>query len=81
MANVRVTLKLNGLNELMRSKPVQDMLNERANRIARAAGGNFEAVARPHKWTARAYVQPTGIEGMREEARDKRLTGAIDAAR
>lgn len=81
MANVRVVLKLRGLNQLMRSEPVQRVVNERAKRIAAAAGEDFEAVPKPHKWTARAYVQAKNARGMRAEARDKVLTRAVGNGR
>ena len=81
MANVKVRLNLAGINQLMSSKPVQDEVTARAKRIAQAAGSNFEVVDKPHRWTARSFVQAANPDGMREEARDKRLTGALNAAR
>lgn len=78
---VRVKLNLRGLNQLMSSAPVQRLVDERAGLIAAAAGENFEAVSKPHRWTARAFVQPANGTGAREEARDKKLTGALNAAR
>lgn len=76
---VRVKLNLRGVNTLMTSAPVQSMVAQRAARIARAAGPNFEYVVNPHKYTARAYVRPANAEGAKEEARDKTLTRAISA--
>lgn len=81
MADVGVKLKLRGINALMTSQPVVSLVAERAARIARAAGPNFERAMRPHKYTARAYVQNANREGAEEEARDKRLTRALDAGR
>ena len=81
MATTKVKLNLRGINQLMSSAPVQAEVSARAKRMAAAAGGNFEAVDAPHRWTARAYVRPANPQGMREEARDKRLTGAVNAAR
>lgn len=76
-----VKLKLAGLNQVMRLPDVQRLLDERGRRAAAAAGPNFEYVASPHRWTARGFVQPANAEGAREEAKDKKLTRAIDAAR
>lgn len=77
----KVVLKLRGLNELMRSPGVTAEVVRRARRMQAAAGENFEVVVYPHRWTARAYVQSKGAAGAEDEARDKRLTRAIDAAR
>lgn len=81
MANVRVKLRLKRINQLMRSQPVQSEVARRAQRIRRAAGENFEVSVKPHKWTARAYIRPANAEGAEEEARDKRLSGALNAGR
>lgn len=81
MAKPKVKLNLRGINALMRSEPVQSVVDERGRRIAAAAGANFEYVARPHRWVARGFVQPANFEGAREEARTKRLTRALDAGR
>ncbi|MTE24830.1 hypothetical protein [Microbacterium sp. ZXX196] len=78
---VRVKINLKGLNELMTSKPVQDLVEERARKIQEAAGPNFEVVSRPHRWVARAFVQPANSTGAAEEAREKKLTGALSAGR
>lgn len=77
MANVRVQLKLRGINELMTSRPVTAMVVREAQRMAAAAGPNFEYDVVPHRWTARAYVRPANAAGRAEEARDKRLTRAL----
>lgn len=78
--NVRVKLKLKGLNELMTSAPVQAEVNKRAAKIAASAGPKYRMVVRPHKWTARAYVEP--VEGERTtDADQRRLLGALDAGR
>lgn len=79
--NVRVKLKIRGINQVMTSRGATDEVASRAQRIARAAGPNFEAVVKPHKHTARAYVRPANREGAEQEARDKTLTRAIDAGR
>lgn len=80
MAKVNVKLSLPGLNALMRSAPVQAIVDARGKRMAAVAGENFEYVPRPHKWTARGYVQPANAEGRREEAREKRLNRALGSS-
>lgn len=81
MAKAKVRLKIRGVNQVMASRGAVNDIAARAQRIARAAGPNFEAVVKPHKWVARAYVRPKNAEGRAEEAREKKLTRAIDAGR
>ena len=81
MADVRVQLKLRGLNALMTSREVTAAVVRSANKIQRAAGDDFEVNVVPHKWTARAYVRAKNAQGMREEARNKVLTRALNAAK
>ncbi|QAB17488.1 hypothetical protein Leucomu_05730 [Leucobacter muris] len=80
MSNLTVKLKLTGLNKLMRSAPVQAEVNRRAARIAAAAGKKYRLVVRPHRYTARAYVEP--VEGAKiTDADHARLLRALDAAK
>ncbi len=82
MTAIRIKLNLPGINELMKSAPVQADLNARAARIAAAAGEGFESgPGRPHPWIARAYVWAGTFEARRAEATDRALTRAIDAGR
>lgn len=82
MANkVSVRLKLKGLNALMTSAPVVSEVVRRAQKIRDAAGENFEVNVVPHRYTARAYIRAANAEGAIEEARDKRLTAALNAGR
>lgn len=78
--DVRVKLSLKGINKLMTSAPVQAEVNKRAAKIAASAGPKYRMVVRPHKWTARAFVEP--VEGARVTDDDqRRLLGGLDAAR
>lgn len=81
MADIRVQLKLRGLNELMTSREATAAVIRAANRIRAAAGDDFEVNVVPHRWTARAYVRAKNARGMREEARNKVLTRAVNAAK
>ncbi len=56
--DVQVKLKLSGLNKLMRSEPVQAKVNSEAARVAARAGGKFRIMPSPHRYTARAFVEP-----------------------
>lgn len=55
--DITVKLNLKGINALMTSRPVVAEVAARAHRMAREAGEGFEAVVKPHRYTARAYVQ------------------------
>ena len=77
----RVKLIIRGLNALMKSQPAVDAVASRGAAIARAAGPNFEMVVKPHRYRARVYVRAANDEGRKEEAREKRLTRALDAGR
>ena len=81
MADVRVQLKLRGINAVMTSREVTAEVVKAAQRIQRAAGDDFEVNVVPHKYTARAYVRPKNARGAREEARNKVLTRALNAAK
>lgn len=54
--DVRIKLKLSGVNKLMRSPAVQAKVNAEAGRMAARAGGKFRVTPSPHRWTARAFV-------------------------
>lgn len=77
MADVRVVLKMRGLNELMRSAPVQSMLDQRGRRMAAEAGDGFAYVSRPHRWTARGFVQTNSAEGARRQANEAVLERVV----
>lgn len=78
---IDVRLILRGINALMRSEEVQADLDARGQRMAAAAGPDFEYKRSPHKWTARGYVQSRNARGDRQEAREKRLARSISAGR
>lgn len=78
---MRIELDLQGINELMKSEPVAQMLDRAGDRIAAAAGAGFVARRSPHKWVARTYVEADTFEAMRAEATDRVLTRSIDAGR
>ena len=81
MDKVDVKLIIRGINEVMTSPGANSIVAERARRIAAAAGPGFEAKIVPHKWTARAYIQPVTRKAREREARDKVLARALSAGR
>lgn len=80
-AKVRVEMNHEGVEALLSSAPVFNMIRDTAESIAAAAGTNFEAetsVGVRHKSKrAVAIIRPVNYEGLVEEARDKVLTRAI----
>lgn len=82
MSDVRVKLNIGGVRKLLRSNEVQSDLARRATRAAAAAGPDYEAIVKPHRYTARAFVQTKDTDdARRREAEDKNLTRALDAMR
>ena len=79
--DVKVKLKIRGINVLMTSEPVVSAVAQRAGRIAKSAGSNFELVVKPTKRVARAFVRSKNADGAKAEARDKVLTKALNAGR
>ena len=79
MSRVQVNLNLPGLNKLMTSAPVQAAADDLGAKLAGRAGENFEYVSKPHRYTARGYVQPANGLGAREQARNAVLERALGA--
>ncbi|UOQ56070.1 hypothetical protein MUN78_10175 [Leucobacter allii] len=78
--NVKVKLNLKGLNELMRSAPVQAKVNEEAGRIKARAGDKFQVHPSPHRYTARAFVEAKKGKKLTDADR-QRLLEALGAAK
>jgi hypothetical protein len=81
MPTVRIEMNSKGMQALLKSSEVQDDLKERANRIAAAAGKGFEVQNTVGKTRAHSSVNSMTPEAWRAEAKDKKLTRAIDAGR
>ncbi|MGX9349171.1 hypothetical protein [Microbacterium sp. KNMS] len=81
MAKVSVKLSLPGINRLMRSEKVQAQLDRLGRDMAADAGEGFEYVAKPHRYTARGYVQVASVEGARRQARDAVLERVMTGRR
>lgn len=81
MARIKVQLNLPGLNALMRSKPVQDRVNDIGAEMAADAGEGFEYVPSTHRYTARGYVQVNSLDGARRQARDAVLERVMGSRR
>jgi hypothetical protein len=71
MTNLK--LNLPGINKIMTGKGARALVRRELNRMEASAGEGFEAVERPHRWTARGYVQTADAAGARRQAREKVL--------
>lgn len=65
--NVRVKLKLGGINKVMKSGSVQRLLHEQGEQIARRAGEGFGVSDVPARYVARTFVsvdpnQPVAVK-------------------
>lgn len=81
MADVRVRLKIGGVRAILRGPEATAEVAKRVKRGAAVAGPGFDGVVKPHKYTARGYVQTATQEGRKREANEKVLLRALDAMR
>lgn len=56
--NVKVKLRLPGINKVMRSPEMQSVVNAESARLAARAGSKFRMVPSPHRYVARSFVEP-----------------------
>jgi hypothetical protein len=78
---IRIEVNSAGIQALLKSAEVQADLEDRARRIAAAAGDGMEASSRLGKTRARASVITATRKARIAEATDRALTSAIDAGR
>lgn len=82
MADVTVRLKIGGIRKVLKSSEVTAEIARRVKRGAQAAGPGFEGIVKPHKYTARGFVQTADAEGRERQADDAgTLLRALDAMR
>jgi hypothetical protein len=82
MANdVRVVLNHANIAKLLKSAGVAADLEERANRIAAAAGDGMEVTTLTGRTRARASVRTATFKAREAEATNRALTNALDAGR
>lgn len=79
---VKIELNREGIVQLLQSSDVEKDLARRGEAVAAAAGTeDYESRTWIGFDRARCTVAPTTFQGRQDEANDKRLTRAIDAAR
>lgn len=81
MGDVRVKLKISGIRKILRGPEATAEIARRVKRGAEAAGPGIGGVVKPHKYTARGFVQTVDDEGRKREADEKVLIRALDAMR
>jgi len=81
VADIRIEVNSAGIQSILKSDEVQELLRTKADRIAAAAGDGFEASSRVGKTRARASVITVTRAARLAEATDRALTRAIDAGR
>lgn len=78
---MRLELNHSAIEDLLKSKAVQDDLKDRAERIAQAAGPGHRVEVEVGHRRARAAVITESFGAMYREATDRSLTAAVDAGR
>lgn len=75
--SIKVKLKLPGINKVMKSAPVKELVELTAYHMFEAAGDGFNALIVPHKWTPRAYIQTDDEVGRRRQAEEHVLERVV----
>lgn len=78
--NITFKLNLNGLNALMKSSEMQSILNEGAESMQSAAGGDYEQ-AHPISFIAIASVKTANDKAKRDNKKNKTLLKASGRSR
>lgn len=81
MAKHGIEINAQGMRDILRSEGVRKDLDARARRVAAAAGPGMEASSTIGRRRAMAMVRTATPRARNGEAKDRRLTRAIDAGR
>lgn len=79
MGDVKFKPNLQGLNELMKSAPMQSALLEAGNAVARAAGSDYAAEVHTASFIAISNVYPDSKAAAKENYKDNTLLKAAGA--
>lgn len=79
--SIRIVVNPEGVKALLKSQEVQNMLQQRVNKIAAAAGPGMQASVRVGRTRARGSVITATQEAREAEANDRMLTKSLDAGR
>lgn len=75
--NVKFELNLPGLNELMKSKEMQNVLLDAGNAVARSAGSDYEAEVHTASFIAISNVYPNSRKAAKENFEQNTLLKAV----
>ncbi len=82
MANVEFKFNVAGLNEIMKSAEMEDLLTDAAGRIASAAGEGYAVeVAHPISFISIASVFAETFEAKLDNSKNNTLLKSIDSGR
>lgn len=80
MDDIRFKINLPGLNELMKSKEMQDALLDAGKVVAQSAGSDYEAEVHKANWIAISNVYPNSKDAAHENFKHNTLLKAIGTA-
>jgi urease alpha subunit len=75
--NIEIELNLKGLNELMRSEEIQNILDQAGEAVATAAGVGFGHRTDVIRWIAVTNVYPATTEAYRKNMKENSLLAAV----
>lgn len=75
--NIKIELNLKGLNELMRSEEMQNILDQAGEAVATAAGEGFGHRTDVIRWIAVTNVYPGTTEAYRKNMKENTLLTAV----
>lgn len=78
---VRFELNLKGLNELMKSEEMQQVLDEKGAQVAAAAGEGYEHRTYPINWIAVSTVSAETREAVKDNLENNTLLRALNAGK
>ncbi|RKV93147.1 MAG: hypothetical protein D8H99_28795 [Streptococcus sp.] len=77
MSKTKFKLNSSGVSNLLRSKEIQAILEEKGSAVAERAGDGFEVKVSPGHKRANATVSTTDIRSMAKNAKDNTLLKAL----
>ena len=77
MSKVKIELNLEGINEMMKSGPIQGAVLEAGQAVAAAAGEGYAAEVHQANWVAISNVYAETPEAKRDNLRNNTLLKAL----
>ena len=79
MAKVKVELNLPGINDLMRSQPIQDAVENAGKAVAQQCRRDFETKSGTIRWIAFCNVYPNSKSAAKQNYDDNSLVKGLSA--